>query len=150
MQRVGKRLRADCLQIFMLTHEAIVDDSARKFVTVGVNRAGGEFLEIFDKVREKQSVGTAAAGYTLALCRPAYLTKATMNAVPLTAMTLVSKAAAATHLHEEMIATMAKERSWAWPDYCSNATQFVYQDTFEWRFEVPRGVDPRTIKVLAE
>ncbi|KAM3551041.1 hypothetical protein ARSEF4850_008061 [Beauveria asiatica] len=147
---IGQRLQADCLQIFMLTHKAIVDEDARKFVTAGVKRAGGRFLEIFENARQKQSGDIAAAQHTPALCRSAYLAKATAEARPMTAMTLLPKTFVATLLHEEMIATMVKDKSWIWADYCSDVRQFVYANAFEWRVEVPRGVDPRTIKVLAE
>ncbi|KAM3551042.1 hypothetical protein ARSEF4850_008062 [Beauveria asiatica] len=33
---IGQRLQADCLQIFMLTHKAIVDEDARNFVQVSL------------------------------------------------------------------------------------------------------------------
>ena len=52
---IAQQLQANCLQIFMLTHKATVDEDARKFVTAGVKGVGGRFLEIFENARQKQS-----------------------------------------------------------------------------------------------
>ncbi|TQV90250.1 hypothetical protein IF1G_11083 [Cordyceps javanica] len=147
--RIGRRLRADCLQIFMLTHNASVDNAARKFVSTGAKRAGGRFFEIFEEKRV-QTTRIAAAEDITAICRTACLTKDTSNALRLSTIPMIEKTRLPGIFHADLLAMMEKDKSWGdeTEENCSNIKHHIYKKAFEVRIDVPRGIDPRTIKIF--
>lgn len=155
--RIGLRLRADCLQVFMSTHGATVDKAARSFVATGAKRAGGRFHKIFEGAQEKHEAQQrcedriAAARDMSDLCRAASLTKATSEMLPLATM-LIHKAAASALFHDDFIALMMRDKSWGDQTaiYCCNGKEHIYRNATEWRIDVPRGIDPRTMRIFRE
>ncbi|KAJ2969729.1 hypothetical protein NQ176_g8517 [Zarea fungicola] len=140
-------IEAGCIQVFMCTHGATVDNAARQFVKTAATRAAGRFLEIFKDAERSQSDNTAATLHESAL-----IAIATM-AQPASTIPMLIKTDLPALFHQDIIDMMMKDKSWGWREGCCNIKLHVYTGgdyTEEWRIEVPRGIDPRSFKVFAE